>query len=888
MTFSTLCSVCFGRRRPRPLSAMLAAAALYLALVSPASAVVTLLEPDNTGLFQVEGVVNAPVLRDTARGWTYFRNCYYSCSVEGVAMPQWLFRINDAGLPDTSWRLPSDFQIVDQYLAPDGTPIVQAYVKNSPTYEKRWYLLTRESAGQIVPVEFGGIALMPARDAIYWATGTGLEPRLLPLGDGTALSFETDVAPAAANSVTSYALRKRNADNTALWSHTVGGRLANLATDTDGSIYLLGEAVSVGGKTANLLRLRSDGSVDAAWNPVLELIAGVAPSMRVVGDRIVIVRADTGTPQASHLTTLDRITGVQMSQREAPYAFGGIGADGMVMAGADDGRWMLLDSKRSDASGDLAGSARVGVVASISTSIRWNDGYVLGGNFLYWFDGKLYRNLMRVDASFRPDPAWTPSVDGSVAALAVDAQGRLIVGSNSTSGQQARLARFKADGTLDTSWHPVAAGDIYKILPVSDGTLFIGGAYSAIDGVARRSLARFRADGTLDPDWASQPSWPVMDAARYGQFGRDGIYRILDAGAEGVYFIWEDGYMNGSSKAVMRLSRDGSGATLPTPEALARGPGYSSGGGSMLRDARDGAIYAIGSAWGMPPVGSQSGTVLFRLLPPNMTVDGTWPTHVAGEYGQQFTGFAYQTASHIYVCRSGRFTAAVVRRFNKETGLEDPDWSSDETYLCDANAVERGSDGVTLVLSWQYGGAPRRFSATARNEARTVVEYYSRDSKRFFITGRPAEIALLDAMPTSFSRTGMQFAASTALVRVSDDALTLPVCRFYAAPEAGGSNSHFYGRDGDCTLLKRFAALRYEGYDFRAGVATGAGGCPSALPMPVYRLFNQQSASNNGNHRYVVSEARRSEMKAAGWADEGVAFCTSSATDSKPLAAIAP
>lgn len=301
----------------------------------------------------------------------------------------------------------------------------------------------------------------------------------------------------------------------------------------------------------------------------------------------------------------------------------------------------------------------------------------------------------------------------------------------------------------------------------------------------------------------------------------------------------------------------------------------------MMRDPANGAIYAIASAWQIPPVGSQRGSALIRLQSPAMTVDTAWTTF-AGEYGRQFTGFAYQTDSHVYVCRG--YVNADVRRIDKATGREDPDWSSDETYLCDANAVERGSDGTSLVLSWWYGGSAVRFSTTARNEARSVVEYYSRDSKRFFITGRPGEIAQLDAMPASFSRTGMQFAASTALVRISDDA-SMPVCRFYAAPAAGGSNTHFYGRDSDCTMLKRFAALRYEGYDFRAGIPAG-GACPSTQAMPVYRLFNQQSASNNGNHRYVVSEARRNEMKAAGWADEGIAFCTSSATDSKPLVEI--
>jgi hypothetical protein len=242
---------------------------------------------------------------------------------------------------------------------------------------------------------------------------------------------------------------------------------------------------------------------------------------------------------------------------------------------------------------------------------------------------------------------------------------------------------------------------------------------------------------------------------------------------------------------------------------------------------------------------------------------------------------AYQTGTHVYVCRS--YTAARVYRFDKTTGREDPNWSSDETFLCDTNWVERRDNGVTLLSSGWYGSF-LQVSTTARNTPRTVVEYYSRGAKRYFITGRPNEIALLDAMPANFVRTGMTFAAETALVRSSDASRT-PVCRFYAPPEAGGSNTHFYGRESDCTLLKRFQTLRYEGYDFRTGVPDTSGACPAALPKPVYRLFNQMTASNDGNHRYVVDEWLRNEMTAFGWANEGIAFCTDSATSANSFVA---
>jgi hypothetical protein len=845
------------------------------AAIAPCAAqTVVLQEPDFTGMFTIDETGPAPVLHDATRGWTYFGGG----NVEGVAFSQSLFRINDFGLPDTQWRLPSGFQITERYLAPDGTPIVQAYVApGTSNFEKRWYRLNRESIGLITPVEISSVADMPPRDSIDLTQNTGLEPRLLPQRDGTIVVFETVVAPEPLYATT-YTLRKRDRSGRELWSQVLGGgRPHNLNSDAAGNVYVLGEAVTIGGKTANLIRIRADGSVDTAWAPAADVASNVGSVVRVVTDRIVIADYIGGAPSVNRLTTFDLVSGRKLVERYPPYRIGAIADDGTALSGHANGHWASLDTTRNDDSGDRVSIARVGGGGSIQASAPWRDGYVLGGNFLYWFDGKLYRNLMRVDAAFRPDPSWMPDIEYAVAALAVDRDGRLLVVSNSASGTQARIQRFNANGALDNSWQPVFKGDVYKLLPASDGMLFVGGAYSAVNDVPRNSLARFRADGTLDPEWASQPTWPVMQPGFAG-WGRDGVFGLLDAGGDGVYFTWQDAYMNGAVGGVIWLAREGLGAA----QTLNRGV---ADGGLPLRDPVTGALYAIADAWGLSS-GSQRGTVLVRMTPPAFAVDSAWTTY-AGEYGRQFGGFAYQTDSHVYVCRGQNVWLGMqLRRFDKISGKEDPNWSSEETFLCGADAVERRADGSTLVFSpvlyGQFYGTLMRFSTSARNTPKTVVEYYSRNARRFFITGRANEIAQLDAMPTNFVRTGMTFAAETALVRTFDVA-TMPICRFYAAPEAGGSNTHFYGRDADCTLLKRFPSLRYEGFDFRAGVATN-GTCPAALPIPVFRLFNNASASNNGNHRYVVSESGRAEMLAAGWLDEGVAFCTSSAINSRPLA----
>ena len=843
-----------------------------VATMPSAAQSVVLQEPDFTGMFTISNPGPAPVLRDAAHGWTYFAEG----NVEGVGFSQGLFRINDAGLPDTQWRLPSGFQTTERYLAPDGTPIVQAYVApGTSNFEKRWYRLPVQGTGLVTPIELPSPFDLPPRDSIDLKRHAGLEVRPFPLADGSLVTYE--YVPASTIGVAgSFLLRKRDRRGNEVWSLPIGGYARYLAADAASRVYVLGDAVSIGSSTGPFLRLNTDGSVDTGWQPDISIASNMALIVRVVADRIILASSVGGPTPPYRLTTLDAQTGRKLTDRELQYGVGSIADDGTVLSANAGGYWGVLDSTRNDASGDRVSAARLGSTGTLQTSLPWRDGYVLGGNFLYWFDGKLYRNLMRVDAAFRPDPSWMPDIEYAVAALAVDRDGRLLVASNSASGAQARIQRFSANGALDNSWQPVFKGDVYKLLPASDGMLFVGGAYSAVNNVARNSLARFRADGTLDSEWASQPTWPLLRPGFAG-FGSDGIARILDAGNDGIFFIWIDAFMNGSIRSMERLERDGIGARL----ALDRGV---ADGGIPLRDPVTGVTYSIADAWGLSR-GVQRGTALIRMTPPSLTVDNAWTTY-AGEYSRQFGGFAYQTDSHIYVCRGQNVWLGMqLRRFDKTSGQEDPNWSSDETFLCGTDAVERRADGSTLLFSpllyGQFYGTLMRFSATARDTAINVVEYYSRDAKRFFITGRPDEITQLDAMPTNFVRTGMTFAAETALVR-STDTTRAPICRFYAPPNAGGSNTHFYGRDADCTLLKRFSIFRYEGFDFRAGVPTN-GTCPAALPTPVFRLFNNASATNNGNHRYVVSETRRSEMLAAGWVDEGVAFCTSSSADSRAL-----
>lgn len=157
----------------------------------------------------------------------------------------------------------------------------------------------------------------------------------------------------------------------------------------------------------------------------------------------------------------------------------------------------------------------------------------------------------------------------------------------------------------------------------------------------------------------------------------------------------------------------------------------------------------------------------------------------------------------------------------------------------------------------------------------TVIEYYVPLAERFFITGRKDEQDTLELYPRNFIRTGMSFTAKSSRYR---DTIEQPVCRFYSSPVRGGSNTHFYGSGSDCAALNKATNAQYEGFDFsvrqpRVDINQEAL-CPDAAPLAVIRLYNNKAANNDSSHRYVVSVASANRLSKLGWLNEGAVFCT--------------
>ncbi len=99
---------------------------------------------------------------------------------------------------------------------------------------------------------------------------------------------------------------------------------------------------------------------------------------------------------------------------------------------------------------------------------------------------------------------------GSVRAVAVDASGRFYIGgyfSFVNGVPRHNLARFNADGTLDTAWNPNPDSGVLA-LAVAGDTVYVGGYFTTIGGQARNHIAALDAGAGAATAWnPNADSW---------------------------------------------------------------------------------------------------------------------------------------------------------------------------------------------------------------------------------------------------------------------------------------------------------------------------------------------------------------------------------------------
>src|SRR3982750_3317056 len=94
-----------------------------------------------------------------------------------------------------------------------------------------------------------------------------------------------------------------------------------------------------------------------------------------------------------------------------------------------------------------------------------------------------------------------PNANGLIRVVVVQPDGKILLGGDFTTlapnggllVTRNRIARLNPDGTLDTAFNPNADNSVYAIAVQADGKILVGGGFTSIGGQTRNSIARLDA-----------------------------------------------------------------------------------------------------------------------------------------------------------------------------------------------------------------------------------------------------------------------------------------------------------------------------------------------------------------------------------------------------------
>ena len=457
--------------------------------------------------------------------------------------------------------------------------------------------------------------------------------------------------------------------------------------------------------------------------------------------------------------------------------------------------------------------------------------------------------IISYGASGAPNPAF--ATDGAVGVpgfaqvasprLAGASDGKIVfAGSVGTGNASILLMRFHRDGTLDTAFnhgagsvlvpHGDSSNDVLAGLAIQPDGKIVMAATSNIDQTRRFALIRYNADGAPDAGFGSNGrAFAALSAV-----DQDDAYslalqpngRLVLAGREGLSI----GGPNPIVYIPLIVGFSSTGVVDPT---------FGDGGPGLIRLGIGGTANAItAQPDGKLLVSATGGSTPARLM--RFTADG----HADTTFGAA--------------------GAPIITRLLSISAI---------SLQPDGNIVIGGGTASGLsgssIFPTGYNFAASRYI----NGPMAAIEFYNASLDHYFMSMNPQEVGDLDlGVYSGWTRTQLSFLTYGSFASAAGTA-AVPVCRFYIPPEHG--NSHFFSADPvECAIVRIKIATdsNFSGYveettsAFYIGLPDKVTGTCPANATPVYRLWNQGSASN---HRYTSSVVVKNQMIAKGWVAEG-------------------
>jgi uncharacterized delta-60 repeat protein len=305
------------------------------------------------------------------------------------------------------------------------------------------------------------------------------------------------------NGVSSNRIRRLNFDGSIDNTFNIGtgfdGLVKVITRQSDGKILACGTYSTYNGIAgSNLIRLNTDGSKDATFNPA------------VTGNQDVKVQSD-----------------------------------GKILTCGSGGSIARLNSNgTTDATFSLTGVT----AATFDNMSILSDGKILTATST----GSVYE-LFRLNSNGGKDTTFTDgSFNGFIETIALQSDGKILIGGFFAGTGMNRILRLNSDGTVDSTFN-IGTGfndEVYTIYIQTDGKILVGGAFTSYNGTDSNRIIRLNSDGSIDSTFNIGTGF--NDDVRY--IDVESNSRIYVGGVFTTY--------NGvSSNRIIRLNMNGSSNT---------------------------------------------------------------------------------------------------------------------------------------------------------------------------------------------------------------------------------------------------------------------------------------------------------------------------------------
>lgn len=335
----------------------------------------------------------------------------------------------------------------------------------------------------------------------------------------------SSVAPNGGPAVTRNNIARFNADGTldAGFDPNVSDEIYSIAVQANGKILIVGNfsAVSPNGGPGfirfKIARLNADGTVDTTFssgaNQVVYTVAVQADGKILVGGLFTGV-----TPNGGASVTRNRIARFN-ADGTLDTAFNPnanntvisivVQPNGKILAGGNftgfspngGGAVTRNNIARINSDGTLDTAFNPNLNGQVDSMAMQEDGKILVGGIFTTVGGQTRNRIARLERNGLLDQTINPNASNVAKAIVLQTDGRILVGGDFTTISGAarnRIARLNADATLDTTFNPNANGSVRAIALQPDGKILIAGEFTNVGGTSRNRIARLNADGTLD------------------------------------------------------------------------------------------------------------------------------------------------------------------------------------------------------------------------------------------------------------------------------------------------------------------------------------------------------------------------------------------------------